>query len=156
MSSNPETSTEKPIAEKASGSDFAPNNPNHPSNDPNRNASVTSSRRARGSVVDAARRNENAKLANPLAGLTITELREEGRAYAKEHGIVDAEDIRAFELGAVLAQAPEKYDRLGQFAEGNEMQVLEKEYKNKWSQPKLLYLVIVLCSTCAAVQGMVS
>jgi hypothetical protein len=36
------------------------------------------------------------------------------------------------------------------------MTVLDKEYTNKWSQPFILYLVIVLCSTCAAVQGMAS
>ena len=35
-----------------------------------------------------------------------------------------------------------------------ELEVLRKEFTNRWSQPKLLYLVIILCSTCAAVQGM--
>jgi hypothetical protein len=151
--------SEKPIAEKATGSDsLPPSDPNHPSNDPNRTASIVSagSRRARGSVAVSARRNVNAKLSNPLSGFTIDELRAEGRAYAKKHGIVDDEDLRAFELGAILAQQPEKYKRLSGDANEDEMTVLRNEYESKWSQPFILYLVIVLCSTCAAVQGMVS
>jgi hypothetical protein len=102
--------------------------------------------------------NANAKLANPLAGLSVARLRAAGRAYALSRSIVDAADVRAFELGAVLAQQPEKWDRVGDVDDGAdaaELRVLEKEYTNKWSQPPLLYLVIVLCSTCAAVQGMV-
>jgi hypothetical protein len=102
--------------------------------------------------------NANAKLANPLAGLSVAELRSAGRAYALSRGIADADDVRAFELGAVLAQRPERWERVGggEGASEQELRVLEKEYSNKWSQPPLLYLVIVLCSTCAAVQGMVS
>jgi hypothetical protein len=115
-------------------------------------------RQARGSIsstaADRARRNLNAKLANPLDGYTFAELRQMGRDYAKLHAIAEPEDIRAFELGAVLAQTPEQFDRLKNHATVEEMDVLQKEFSNRWSQPKLLYLVIVLCSTCAAVQGM--
>jgi hypothetical protein len=115
-------------------------------------------RQARGSIsstaADRARRNMNAKLANPLDGYSFTELQQMGRAYAKLHAIAEPEDIRAFELGAILAQTPEKFDRLRNHVTAEEMNVLQKEFDNRWSQPKLLYLVIVLCSTCAAVQGM--
>jgi hypothetical protein len=100
----------------------------------------------------------NARLANPLAGLSVARLRAAGRAYALSKGVADPADVRAFELGAVLAQRPEKWERVGGIEDGadaEELRVLEKEYANKWSQPPLLYLVIVLCSTCAAVQGMV-
>jgi hypothetical protein len=150
---------EKPTTEKLEGNDpTASSDFLHPSNDPARNASVRSraSRGGRGSVADTTRRNINSKLANPLAGFSRSELQAEGRAYAKQHGILEEEDLRAFELGAILAQAPEKYDRLKNIASDEEMTVLTKEYTNKWSQPFLLYLVIILCSTCAAVQGMVS
>jgi hypothetical protein len=102
--------------------------------------------------------NANAKLANPLRGLSVAELRDAGRGYALSRGITEPEDVRAFELGAVLAQLPEKWERVGGLeggADEAELRVLEKEYGNKWSQPPLLYLVIVMCSTCAAVQGMV-
>ena len=105
-------------------------------------------------AAERARRNLNAKLANPLDGYSIRELRGMGSNYAKMHAITEEDDVRAFELGAILAQNPDKFDRLKEFTSPEEMAVLEKEYTNRWSQPKLLYLVIVLCSTCAAVQGM--
>jgi hypothetical protein len=102
--------------------------------------------------------NANARLANPLRGLSVAELRGAGRGYALSRGIVEPADVRAFELGAVLAQRPERWERVGGVeggADEAELRVLEREYGNKWSHPPLLYLVIVLCSTCAAVQGMV-
>jgi hypothetical protein len=123
-----------------------------------RDDSIMAQRRLRSSVAstaaDRARRNLNAKLANPLDGYSFAELEGLGRDYAKQHAIGDTEDIRAFELGAVLAQAPEKYEIIRDHCSAEEMDVLDKEFKNRWSQPKLMYLVIVLCSTCAAVQGM--
>jgi hypothetical protein len=115
-------------------------------------------RQARGSVAstaaERARRNLNMKLANPLDGYDLDELKAMGRDYAKIHAIAEPEDIRAFELGAILAQNPEKFERIKDQIAIEEMNVLEKEYTNRWSQPRLLYLVIILCSTCAAVQGM--
>ena len=70
-----------------------------------------------------------------------------------KYQIGDKEDIRAFQKGAVLAQDPTKYTSVeGLTAE--ELAILEKEFTNRWSQPKLMYIVIILCSMCAAVQGM--
>ena len=66
-----------------------------------------------------------------------------------EHALVEPEDFRAFELGAVLAQNPKAYERV-QGLTPEELEVLKKEFTHRWSQPKLLYLVIILCSTCAA------
>ncbi|KAJ5765350.1 hypothetical protein N7520_004909 [Penicillium odoratum] len=60
-------------------------------------------------AAERARRNLNAKLSNPLAGFSHSELRKRGRVFAINHEIGDEEDIRAFELGAVLAQAPERF-----------------------------------------------
>jgi len=115
-------------------------------------------RRYRGSVAstaaDRARRNVNMKINNPLDGYTESELRVMGSNYAKMHAIAEPDDIRAFELGAILAQHPEDFRRISNHASQEEMAVLEKEYASRWSQPAILYLVIVLCSTCAAVQGM--
>ena len=78
---------------------------------------------------------------------------EMGEAFVREHQIGDEEDIRAFRLGALLAQDPNRHAEIEGFND-EEKQVLNKEITSKWSQPKLLYLVIVLCSACAAVQGM--
>lgn len=78
---------------------------------------------------------------------------EQGEAYVRDHDVGDDEDIRAFRLGAILAQDPNRHGDIQGFTDEEKM-VLSKEVQSRWSQPKLLYLVIVLCSTCAAVQGM--
>jgi sugar porter (SP) family MFS transporter len=102
---------------------------------------------------DQLRRNINAKIANPLAGYSHAQLSDMGEAFAREHQIGNDEDIRIFRLGAILAQDPIKHAEI-QGLNDEERRVLTKEITKRWSQPKLLYLVIVLCSTCAAVQGM--
>lgn len=114
---------------------------------------VSSSRRESVSAAERARRNLNAKLANPLAGLTHDSLMKRGERFARKHQVGDEEDIRAFRLGAVLAQAPEKFEQVEGLAP-EELDVLRKEFTNRWSQPWRMYLVIILCSLCAAVQGM--
>ena len=107
------------------------------------------------SAAERARRNINAKLANPLQGYSYAELKKMGRDYAYKHALAEEEDVRALELGAMLARDPEKIDHMRQYGLTDaEHEVLRKEFTSRWSQPKLLYLVIVLCSTCAAVQGM--
>jgi len=108
----------------------------------------------KGSVdAEKLRNNLNAKLANPLAGFSAQELAAKGEAYCRDNSIGDDEDIRAFRLGATIAQNFELYDD----CEGlttEEKQSLREEIEHKWSQPWKLYLIVVLCSTCAAVQGM--
>ena len=46
----------------------------------------------------------NARLANPLAGFTHAELATKAEEYCRSHEIGDEEDIRAFRLGAIIAQ----------------------------------------------------
>ena len=118
-----------------------------------RNQSEAQGRKQSETAADRARRNLNAKLANPLAGMSHAALRKKGGNYVRKYQIGDAEDIRAFEIGACLAQAPERYEKVEGITE-EEMATLRKEFTNRWSQPPLMYLVIVLSSTCAAVQGM--
>ncbi|PYH87859.1 MFS sugar transporter [Aspergillus ellipticus CBS 707.79] len=109
--------------------------------------------RSFGNAAERARRNLNAKLANPLAGYTQDELRHQGINFAITHQIGDEEDIRAFAMGAMLAQVPEKFAEVPGLTP-EELEVLRNEYTNRWSQPWTMYLVIVLCSLSAAVQGM--
>lgn len=99
------------------------------------------------------RKKMNALLANPLRGYSHAQLRQMGKEYALEHALVEPEDMRAFQIGAVLAQNPKAWEKVEGLTE-EEKAVLTKEQTHRWSQPRLLYLVIVLCSTCAAVQGM--
>ncbi|KAL5417013.1 hypothetical protein PMIN06_002925 [Paraphaeosphaeria minitans] len=107
------------------------------------------------SAAERARRHLNARLANPLQGYTYNELQKMGRAYAHGVALNETEDVRAFEIGACLAREPtylRHATRLGVTDE--ELAVLEHELSHRWAQPRLLYLVVALCSTCAAVQGM--
>ncbi|PGH14762.1 hypothetical protein AJ80_05806 [Polytolypa hystricis UAMH7299] len=120
---------------------------------PTRQHSLLTFQREELTAAERARRNLNAKLANPFAGLSHATLKKRGGRYARQHQIGDEEDIRAFELGAILAQDPEQYENVEGLTE-EELEVLRKEFTNRWSQPRLMYLVIVLCSVCAAVQGM--
>lgn len=114
-----------------------------------RNQSFSSTAQA----AEFERKKANALLANPLRGYTHKELGNMGKAYAFEHALVEPEDFRAFELGAQLAQNPKAWETVEGLTD-DEKVVLKREIESKWSQPRLLYLVIVLCSTCAAVQGM--
>ncbi|KAL5043076.1 hypothetical protein BDW71DRAFT_200122 [Aspergillus fruticulosus] len=110
-------------------------------------------RRAFGTAAERARRNLNAKLANPLAGYSHEELRRQGISFAITHQIGEEGDIRAFGLGAMLAQAPEKFENVPGLTV-QELEVLRHEFEHRWSQPWTMYLVIILCSLSAAVQGM--
>ena len=112
-----------------------------------------SDRKLSHNAADLMRRNASAKLANPLAGISHAQLEEMGATYARKHHIGDEEDVRAFRKGAVLAQEPRRFAQV-QGLTSRELEVLQKEFDSRWSQPKLMYTVIALCSTCAAVQGM--
>jgi hypothetical protein len=98
--------------------------------------------------ADQLRANINAKIANPLAGYSHTELAQMGEKYARTNTVGNGEDIRAFRLGAILAQDPNRHTEVDGLTV-EESAVLSKEIEKKWSQPRLLYLVIILCSTCA-------
>lgn len=107
------------------------------------------------SAAERARRHLNARLANPLQRYTYNELQKMGRAYAHDNALNEPEDVRAFEIGACLAREPTYLGhaaRLGVTDE--ELAVLEHELSHRWAQPRLLYLVVAICSLCAAVQGM--
>lgn len=103
---------------------------------------------------DRMRQSDNSKLQNPLAEFSDANLEEMAVAFCRDHAISDKEDVRAFRLGAILAKDPTRFEKLRGMATAVEMDILKKEITHRWSQPRLLYLVIILCSVCAAVQGM--
>lgn len=139
-------------ASPASSEDIAQTQLDH-ENIVGKQSNLSSNRRTSVTTAERRRRNDVAKLANPLAGISHDELEQMGDNYARQHQMGDEEDIRAFRKGACLAQDPQKFASIPGLT-GQERDVLNKEITNRWSQPKLLYVVIILCSTCAAVQGM--
>ncbi|OTA57853.1 hexose transporter [Hypoxylon sp. EC38] len=102
---------------------------------------------------DRQRLEASAKLENPLGGLTPEQLARRGEEFCAKHGLTDEADIRAFRLGAMIAGNLNKYDAIDGLTD-REREVLDREITHKWSNPKMLYAVIVICSLCAAVQGM--
>ena len=82
------------------------------------------------------------KLANPLAGLNQERLAAMGEDYAKLAGLTSDEDMRAFRLGAMIAGDHTRYDTIPELTD-REREVLERETTHKWSNPSMLYWVIV-------------
>jgi len=98
----------------------------------------------------------NARIADPLHGLTVEELRSDANSVAQNRVGLSGEAVTCFEQGAVLAQNRNAYEKEGTvlFSE-EQLASLEYEAKHRWgSIPKTLWFVVILNSLCAAVQGM--
>ncbi|KAI1428825.1 hypothetical protein F5Y12DRAFT_799896 [Xylaria sp. FL1777] len=117
---------------------------------------VENSRLTQDTALDEGQRKRleaSARLEHPLAGFTPDQLSQRGEDFCKQHGITDEEDVRAFRLGAMIAGNMNKFDTIDGLTD-REKDVLDREITHKWSNPTMLYAVIVICSLCAAVQGM--
>ncbi|KAI0767794.1 hypothetical protein C8Q74DRAFT_1370501 [Fomes fomentarius] len=95
--------------------------------------------------------NINAKLANPLAGISHEQLLADAEDFAKTHGL--SEHVETIQKGAILAQDPAAFETLPMLTEHDRV-VLRREFTHKWDQPKTLYYMVIMCSVAAAVQGM--
>jgi hypothetical protein len=87
------------------------------------------------------RLSASAKLENPLAGLSQSELARRGEEFCAKHGFTEEEDVRAFRLGAMVAGNLNKYDTV-EGLNDREKEVLDREITHKWSNPSMLYAVI--------------
>ncbi|KAH9953872.1 hypothetical protein BGW80DRAFT_1468206 [Lactifluus volemus] len=101
--------------------------------------------------VDSAIEGINAKLSNPLAGLSHEQLMDNGAEFARTHGLGDVEDL--FRQGALAAQDPLAFEGISHFTE-EEKDIFRRELTHRWDQPATLYYLVILCSVAAAVQGM--
>ncbi|RDX52241.1 hypothetical protein OH76DRAFT_1400584 [Lentinus brumalis] len=99
----------------------------------------------------ASTQNLNAKLANPLAGLSHEQLMADAEQFAKTHEL--AEYMETIQKGALIAQDPTVFESLPMLTD-EDRRVLRREVTHKWDQPKTLYYLVVMCSLAAAVQGM--
>ena len=102
-------------------------------------------------IAGSAKDDVNLKLANPLAGISQDQLLRDGAAFAHRYNLGHLE--KEFAKGAVIAQDPLRFELLTILDEADK-EILRHEQNNKWSQPKDLYMLVVMCSVCAAVQGM--
>lgn len=97
-----------------------------------------------------AAQNLNAKLANPLAGVSHEQLMADATIFASTHGL--AEYTETIQKGALVAQDPTAFESLPLLTE-NDRVALRREITHKWDQPAMLYYLVVMCSIAAAVQG---
>jgi hypothetical protein len=95
-----------------------------------------------------------AKLRNPLAGLSEEQVIADVDAWCVERGLVEHQD--AFRKGALIArmgQRDDGYEYVSQLTE-EEKNIFRNEQAHRWSQPFMLYFLVVLCAGSAIVQGM--
>ncbi|KAN0138316.1 MFS sugar transporter [Lactarius tabidus] len=101
--------------------------------------------------ADTAISNVNAKLANPLSGLSHEQLMASGAEFARTHGLGHLEDL--FKKGALAAQDPLAFEKVPYFTE-DDKNIFRRELTHRWDHPGTLYYLVILCSVAAAVQGM--
>jgi hypothetical protein len=95
-----------------------------------------------------------AKLRNPLAGLTEEQVIADVDAWCVEKGL--HEDQEAFRKGALIARVGQRddgFEYVNQLST-EEKDLLRHEINHRWSQPFMLYFLVVLCAGSAIVQGM--
>ena len=103
--------------------------------------------------LDLVASNVNAKLSNPLAGLSHEQLMNDGAEFARTHGLGHLEDL--FSKGALAAQDPLAFENISHFTE-EEKVIFRRELTHRWDHPGTLYYLVILCSVAAAVQGVSS
>jgi SpoVK/Ycf46/Vps4 family AAA+-type ATPase len=95
-----------------------------------------------------------AKLRNPLAGLTEEQVIADVDAWCVEKNLHAHQDV--FRKGALIARVGQRDDG---FEYVNQLSTEEKDWlrheiTHRWSQPKMLYFLVILCAGSAIVQGM--
>lgn len=93
--------------------------------------------------------NTNARLANPLGDLTEDEVQAQATEFASANNL----PVDVFRKGALIAKAPQKWRSVPGLTDA-ERNALEREVTHKYSQPFVLYNLVIACSVAAAVQGM--
>lgn len=69
--------------------------------------------------------------------------------FAEEKDLTDISGL--LKKGALVAQDPTAFETFAELDEDEKI-ALRREITHKWSQPRILYFTIILCSIGAAVQ----
>lgn len=105
-------------------------------------------------VVQHRQASVAAKLRNPLAGLSEQQVLADVEAWCTEKGLQS--ELEAFRKGALIARIGQREDGF-EYVDAlstEEKDVLRHEINHRWSQPFMLYFLVVLCAGSAIVQGM--
>lgn len=95
-----------------------------------------------------------AKLTNPLIGMTEDDVIADADMFVDQRGL--SEHREHFRKGALLARVqnrPNGFERIGILSD-EEKGWMRHEDNHRWSQPFMLYFLVVLCAGSAIVQGM--
>ena len=103
------------------------------------------------SFTDVDESKLSAAFENPLANIPKEQLFEEVEIFCRDHGLAEYTDV--FRKGALVAQSPNTIDGIQELSQ-EDRDVLIREHTHRWSQPWMLYWLVVMCSLAAAVQGM--
>ncbi|KAJ6546713.1 hypothetical protein DFH09DRAFT_821589, partial [Mycena vulgaris] len=94
----------------------------------------------------------NAKLANPLRGVSREQLMRDVDQFAEEKGLKHlSAELRK---GALVAQDPQDFSFLIDILDEDDKYHLRRKTTHKFSQTDSLYYMVVMSSLAAAVQGM--
>ncbi|ETN37699.1 uncharacterized protein HMPREF1541_07322 [Cyphellophora europaea CBS 101466] len=118
-----------------------------------RHASQTSTTGAprKKSFVDVDESKLSAAFENPLSGIPRDQLLADVDTFCKDHNLV--EFTADFRKGALVAQRPHEVERIAELSD-EDREALRREHTHRWSQPFMLWWLVVMCSMAAAVQGM--
>ncbi|KAJ5137368.1 hypothetical protein N7526_003601 [Penicillium atrosanguineum] len=94
--------------------------------------------------------NVSAKIKNPLADLSQSQVLCDVEDFAQEYNVTDI--LPELKKGALVARDPAEFEAVPDLTD-HEISALRDEVLHKWRQPKALYFTIILCSIGAAVQG---
>ena len=90
------------------------------------------------------------RIRNPLEGIPRVTLLHNVEEFARDIGMVEQTSL--LQRGALVAQNPPAFEEITELEE-TERVALRREVTHKWSQPRSLYLTVILCSVGAALQG---
>ncbi|GJE88507.1 hypothetical protein PsYK624_045900 [Phanerochaete sordida] len=87
---------------------------------------------------------------NPLKAKSQDEVVADAERFAREHGLEAY--VEVLKRVALVAQNPDALDRVPGLTD-EEKAALRLEVEKPWSQPFMLYYLVVMCSLAACVQG---
>ena len=90
------------------------------------------------------------RIRNPLIGLSREELFADVEQFTQTYGLTD--ELELFKRGALAAQSPGAYETITELST-DEKEALHIEQTKRWSHPRMLYIMIILNSIAAAIQG---
>lgn len=108
----------------------------------------------RSASVATRKASVSALLRNPLMGMSEGAVIEDADHFVNQRGLEEYRE--AFRKGALLARVTQRadgFEYVSSLSE-EEKEIIRRETSSRWSQPFMLYFLVILCAGSAIVQGM--